>query len=63
MKARKLKEVCRAVREALGERIICARCKATLETLADRCNVETWVRCEGFNTIETAINAVCLKED
>ena len=47
-------EEIRRVDQVLGSRVICARCKATLETYATNCRSELSERCEGFETIERA---------
>jgi ribosomal protein L40E len=44
-------QIATAVEEALGDSEICARCKATMETMADKCTLFP-VPCPGFNRID-----------
>lgn len=42
-------------RIALGDRVICQRCGATIETYGfDTCTAALDERCEGFDTVEAA---------
>ena len=47
--------------EALGDRVICSRCKATLATYSERCTAELDDRCEGFETYEAALKTAQLE--
>lgn len=58
MTQKQQREVIRRVQEALGDEVICSRCGATLETYADKCNVDLATRCAGFERIEEVRNPI-----
>ncbi len=42
------------IRDALTGKIICARCKCTLQSYADDCTADLSEMCPGFEAIESA---------
>jgi ribosomal protein L40E len=45
-------QVVAGVEAALGNKVICNRCGATLETYGDKCSADLAEACEGFRAIE-----------
>jgi hypothetical protein len=50
--------VAAGVERALGDKVICATCGATLATYADKCSSPLDRPCEGFEAIEEVRNPI-----
>lgn len=55
---RRRRAVAAGVQQALGDKVICTTCGATLATYADKCSAPLDRPCEGFEAIEEVRNPI-----